>query len=204
MYLTQQLSFMVLHWFLLLSSCTIKSKSKWVQPESVLMTFFHCQLKITWVHVIFYCVRHYCTRIHLCDRSLTTTSSNDTRECFLSQSYQNYLQNTFKGVLAAGFTVMESRTHVLSRSKAFTVHQKSLWCRKEVFHTKAVNNHWHLWYRWIQHWSKFGRFWSHLEMLYLVLVHLWSLWGICKRGTGLAGLLLQNFLHLLKTFCLSN
>lgn len=73
------------------------------------MTFFHCQLKITWLHFIFYCVLHYCTRIHLCYRffipEVVMVVWNDTTECFVSQSYQIYLQNTFTHVLAAGFTV---------------------------------------------------------------------------------------------------
>lgn len=73
------------------------------------MTFFHRQLKITWLHFILYCVLHYCTRLHLCYRPFITevvmVVRDDTLECFVSQLYQIYLQNTFTRVLAAGFTV---------------------------------------------------------------------------------------------------
>lgn len=74
------------------------------------MTFFHCQLKITWPHFIFYCVLlHYCTRIYLREKAfinkVVMVVWNDTVECCASQSYQIYLESTFTHVLAAGLIV---------------------------------------------------------------------------------------------------
>lgn len=57
----------------------------------------------------------------------------DPIECFVSQSFQIYLQNTFRHVLAAGFTVIGLKDRCVVRVQS--LHRSP--CRKEEFYTKS-------------------------------------------------------------------